>query len=505
MHLLSCQSPKKITNPYTNEDMIVGCGKCPSCLSRKSVEWVSRLEQERKCWPFTVFFTLTYADRYLPKMYYDKESDCLVDKGRLVRFLNSKGQDFEYRESSGLCVPMSELRPMSDKDFDYLKRRPWISYNCTSDFQKFIKRFRYYAKKIDKNCVVRYFISSEFGPTTFRIHAHGLIFFDSVEVSKHISEILRKSWRLSDYDTDWKFVESSAASYVSSYTSFDSNLPAFLRHRYLRPVKIFSKSPCIGTLFYSKDQVRRLVDSSSCLQSVPKSNGVEYCTIPLWRTFKDRLFPKQVGYSRLSVGDRKLLYGLASGYETFSFNEFLNVLHDYETCGLFYNLHKFRRLGEISSDLCWNDDTLHRVFNISKRVIMQARIFNMSLDYYVQKIFDFYEKKEKLSLCNQLQFEEQNYFDLKKLICLDPIKVDSLRSAASSGRLSEADNLLLDSFGLSSLDILDDSLIDVCSSEDYSLMSAKHNKIYLDSHKNKAKKDYICKHPELKDFYYECS
>lgn len=66
MRLCTCLHPRKITNPYSGEDMFVPCGKCSACRTKKSFDWTSRLEQERQCWTYCVFFTLTYAPEFCP-------------------------------------------------------------------------------------------------------------------------------------------------------------------------------------------------------------------------------------------------------------------------------------------------------------------------------------------------------------------------------------------------------------------------------------------------------
>lgn len=498
MYLSPCQHPKYITNPYTGKSMMVGCGKCPSCLSRRSAEWVSRLEAERNCWPYTVFFTLTYANEYLPKLVYNRFDRSFVSADRLVRYRNSKGVDVIKRDNLGIKIPFEDWSfGISEADYDYVMKRPWISHGCVSDIQKFIKRFRYYAKQYDSGCVCRYYISQEYGPTTFRSHYHGEMFLSSAQVAKHIDEILYKSWRLSDYPIDWSFVESTAASYVASYSAVTSNLPSIFNNKAIRPFKLFSKSPVIGSLFYNDETVLQMFHKGATGQSVPKQGSVSLSTVPLWRSFENRLFPKCVGYSRLSDFDRKLLYTFAKDYTHLNFDEFKYGLDH----GILVS-PCFNRLFTISVDLGWNDDTFRRVFNLSRRVCLQSSIFGVSPDYYVSRINLHYENKEKNQLKSQLEFEENNSFELDKLVSLDPVFCEYVYNSPPEN-ISRSVRLTLDSFGLTPEDIKScPDKVGFHTSTDFVNMSAKHNKIFNDSHKTKAKKDYMCKHPELKDFYY---
>ena len=60
MNLISCLNPKVIRNKYTGELMTVPCGHCASCQNKRGDNWVRRITTEMSCWPFAVFFTLTY-------------------------------------------------------------------------------------------------------------------------------------------------------------------------------------------------------------------------------------------------------------------------------------------------------------------------------------------------------------------------------------------------------------------------------------------------------------
>ena len=59
MHIVSCLNEKHIVNPYTHEWQVVPCGKCAACRNQRASVWVQRLDQERYCWQYALFFTLT--------------------------------------------------------------------------------------------------------------------------------------------------------------------------------------------------------------------------------------------------------------------------------------------------------------------------------------------------------------------------------------------------------------------------------------------------------------
>lgn len=133
---MQCLSPLSIPNSryglYNGEyaRILVPCGKCEACLSRKRQDWFFRLKQELKLHDDSYFITLTYDECNLPK-------DMSVNK---------------------------------------------------RDCQLFLKRLR---KKIEPY-KIRYFLVSEYGPTTLRPHYH-LILFGSLGC-KDVESVISESW-----------------------------------------------------------------------------------------------------------------------------------------------------------------------------------------------------------------------------------------------------------------------------------------------------------------------
>ena len=84
---------------------------------------------------------------------------------------------------SELCPIQTGRNTFTSDTFSYCKK---------SDFQKFIKRLRrlveYDTKKLlvevpKKDRTLRYFLCTEYGPKTYRAHAHGILFFQNKQVS----------------------------------------------------------------------------------------------------------------------------------------------------------------------------------------------------------------------------------------------------------------------------------------------------------------------------------
>ena len=133
-HFSFCYEPKKISkNGLT---MYVPCGKCNGCLLQKSNSWSFRLGDEIECSENAIFFTLTYSNRYVPKMY------CSVENGEFhwrsykdnVRF---NGRFDVPREPLDFYSKFTLKAPLKNYGDDKC-----IGYLCKSDIQLWLKLLR---------------------------------------------------------------------------------------------------------------------------------------------------------------------------------------------------------------------------------------------------------------------------------------------------------------------------------------------------------------------------
>lgn len=62
-----CLHPKRITNPYTHESMVVPCGHCEACTLAKNSRYAFQCDLESYVSRHTLFITLTYANRFIPR------------------------------------------------------------------------------------------------------------------------------------------------------------------------------------------------------------------------------------------------------------------------------------------------------------------------------------------------------------------------------------------------------------------------------------------------------
>lgn len=215
---MKCLSPVKILNPdyeikgFKGDKFIyVPCGKCESCIINDSSEWRIRLSEEFSNSFSAVFVTLTYNDSNLP-----------------------------YKE-----VSVSDVER---------KKLPCVS---KSDCQKFFKRLRsrYYKEFPEyQNHKLRYFLVSEYGPTTLRPHYHCIIFnlfppFKSNTIEhKKVTDFISEIWTLGFVKVD--HVNENRIGYVVKYMScvlsdvYEKNL--------IKPFRLMSRKPGIGSSYFDK-------------------------------------------------------------------------------------------------------------------------------------------------------------------------------------------------------------------------------------------------------------
>lgn len=531
MRLLNCEFPQRIYNKYSKEFVYVPCGKCPSCLKRRSNVWIERLNVERKCWKYCVFFTLTYSPDHVP--YLEK-----LDNLYLADLTHS-------HTTVGMPAPLINLQDLKkecspyewQKCVDLMSCYDKIPYLSIYDVQLFIKRLRknlknrvvqLYGKQnvSSSDYLVRYFVCGEYGPTTKRCHYHGLLFFSSEQEASCIEECISKSWKFGI--TDSSFVEASNASYVASYVNCNSDLPKILQHKSVRPFAVYSKCPPLGTLYRDDEEIRKIFDNASPRMFADYIKQAQFVNVPLWRVYKDRLFPKIAGFSKFSNYDRTLLYGasihfegnynsssasdfahyMLNKYESFensnnndfpTFNSlYLHCYHDYISY-LFDGLDAKSRL-----------NSLMRWYFVSARVCRQADIFGINIVAYVRQIERFYENVEKEKLNLQFNFEEDYTlkFGSTSLLGLD---LDFLNSVLDVPKdlLSAEEMIILDSYGIDLDKFCSDDLEVRLSYQ--SLVLPEYQVDYLHmlidnvawqkkKTKTKIKNDYLESHPELSNF-----
>ena len=418
MHITSCENPKRIYNKYTQEFQYVPCGKCPTCLRSKASQWIERLNVERKCWKYCVFFTLTYSEENVP--YLEKVG---------VDYVGDLTHVHQAPKEKSPLIQISELKCKQSKEacfaLDLLLEQSKIPYLSVYDAQCFIKRLRknlktqikaHYDTFTEKDYFVRYYLVGEYGSTTLRAHYHGLLFFSSEKEAACIEESIRKSWKFGIVDV--QFTAHSNASYVAKYLNSGSYLSLLHKHKSICPFAIFSKSVPIGTLYFNEEKVREIFDNASPKMLVDYTKEISSVNVPLWRTYQDTLFPKLSCFGRFSHFDRVRLYRACVHFES-QYPDRVNAA-DFASLMLLRNSTKhfgidylrlyddyIEELKKYTKDL---RASIIRWFSISKRVYTQSCCFDISIEDYVKQIELFVENCQKENLKIQYQFQ-QEYID----------------------------------------------------------------------------------------------
>lgn len=265
------------------------CGKCLDCLRQYQQDWTCRLDNEFKAWQSgsVIFFTLTYEDNMLPVMvtyehpisfsiiqsvlrkpsvsllsdrlsklgldsfYYSKSLREDNSQFRLERrALRDSYLDMEIGQRPILCVPT----------VNYSDVNQWIRY-CRKYFDRHEKSVTYKDRRVNPylrdlnfrniHGVVsdypdsaytpsfKYFITSEYGPSTLRPHYHGVLYGVSEEMFR---DVFAPYWRQRFGNGSMRSVEYSVwdiskggSMYIAKYCSkgqFEHPLIKTLNIRY---------------------------------------------------------------------------------------------------------------------------------------------------------------------------------------------------------------------------------------------------------------------------------
>lgn len=124
--------------------VLCSCGKCPECLKQYQNDWMTRIYSELKRQHVAVFFTLTYREDTVP---------------------------------SNVDSETGEV---------YLTVR-------RDDVASWLKQMREHRRKAGLSTDFKWFITSEYGPTTLRPHIHGILLgLSLLDVQPYLSKWQRQ-------------------------------------------------------------------------------------------------------------------------------------------------------------------------------------------------------------------------------------------------------------------------------------------------------------------------
>ena len=289
-----CLNPQRIFNPYTREAMTVPCGHCKACILAKNSRYAFQCDLESYSSKHTLFITLTYANRFIPR----------------AQFVDSMERPFDYDlvdVETGECLgdvdlPINEIERLQEKFhlFGYLP------YLRKSDLQLFFKRFRYYVKKRFPQEKVRYFAVGEYGPVHFRPHYHILLFLQSDEALQICSTAVCEAWEYGRVDC--QISKGKCSSYVAGYVNSSCIIPKVLTLPTLCPFCVHSQKLGQGFLQNQRAKVYTLTPEQFVKRSIV-ING-KYKEFDVWRSAYAYFYPKCKGFADKSSHERAYSYGL---------------------------------------------------------------------------------------------------------------------------------------------------------------------------------------------------
>lgn len=313
----SCFNPTHFFNKSLGKDFLVPCGKCLYCRTHKDSKYsmLSSLEMQNN--KYALFFTLTYNNDNVPCYYFSDDS---FNYGKDVLRLYSN------RDGSSLDVFRRDFRGFKTSVFNIPKG---AAFPCVSrsDIQKFLKRLRInIVRTLKRKVQIRYFITAEYGPKTFRPHYHGIIYFNDSDLltktkisnvlnTTLLSSLIAKSWPFADNCRTAKYatiVDGGANNYVSSYASSSCNLPRFLQLPETRPF-----TPAHSTNFgFSQNEKKEIYENVSrgdyfLHRTDVKTKNVAH--FPISSANRTRLFPRFPLYSLLPAQVQQYLLSVCSG------------------------------------------------------------------------------------------------------------------------------------------------------------------------------------------------
>lgn len=391
----ACLNPIRVYNKYTDSYVLTPCRKCDACLATSNLSKVARLKETRLQWQDCIFFTLTYNNDYVPvAQYTDNFIFHPIDKigGKKYSNYERLGKNFERRTNNFLL--------------------------SREDVKHFMAAFR----NAYPDTVL--FVAGEYGPTTFRPHYHGLVFFNArgIERKYQIDEISNwisvcwssklRSW-LSSYNkrpykslgfVRTRYDNECSAAYTAQYTNCLSDVPSVIK-RLASPFQLFTRN--LSQVYLpTSDEFRELLYFGSVVQ-MPQYVPTQFKTkrfanftlLPLGIIY--RYFPKFTGNRRISLSGfcslvneisfcsyeqwREIVY-----FQPFAYNgsvlrrlfkvKTVDVLEDTQLQPFYY---AFRSICKIIR--CYYHGDVGFYYNIYSSVFSNVELFKLKQFYELQQ------------------------------------------------------------------------------------------------------------------------
>lgn len=421
---IACLHPQRIYNKYIQDYIIVECGHCYACLTRKASRNALKCQLESQSHKYTMFVTLTYNQISIPLM----RSNC-------TRFGDYQSDLIELCPRLGVGTILGECDLPPFERMNLLKKCQTFNlfpHLSKRDLQLFIKRLRKYISKYS-NEKIRYYAVGEYGPVHFRPHYHLELWFSDDKIYKIIQQAIFSCWKYGRVSAEVS--RGSSARYVAGYINNFVCIPRIFGQGQTKPFNLHSHHLGESVLEKAKEEVY----ASSAKDFIERSFnfGTGDFSFNLWRSFKTYYFPKCKGYA--SCTDEQLYYiyriALEVGFWTKSANMAASARYILRTIKgvhrVFGNSQQFHQDPDINDMLKFFADScdINPVSDIMdseyfQRIYSIIRLSNHFLRFccdgdtrpetswkMIRRIQDFWNECEALNLVTQLEAQESLDFD----------------------------------------------------------------------------------------------
>ena len=292
---IRCLHPKRIMNPYTKEMMVVPCAHCESCTLTRTNAFTNWCDLESQGHKYMLFVTLTYANRFIPRAKVVPSE---------TEFLQSDLVSTDGELLGSLVLSPDKLEQLLSKMYLF----GFVPYLRKEDLQKFLKRLRYYAKKVSSDRL-RYFACGEYGPVHFRPHYHLLLWFDDEALLQVAEKIILESWPFGRVDV--QLASGSCSQYVAGYVNSYCTLPKVLMLRSVRPFVVHSQKLGFRILQSQCKEVYETPVDEFVKRGLVVSGNYREFNVPF--SYISYYYPKCRGFYNATTSERTYAYRL---YET---------------------------------------------------------------------------------------------------------------------------------------------------------------------------------------------
>lgn len=306
-----CYHPRHLIKD--GKDITVPCNMCNGCLLHKANMLSQQVSMEIQSNPWTIFFTLTYNNRYLPKL----QRISITAKP----FIYTSDNEYNIRFNGRTDVRRNDNILIRENYFHLpitnFPLSEYISYSSKTDIQLWLKLLRKDLQENldpnDKSKFFRYFIISEYGPTHYRAHVHGLLFPRTPEIANYLLSVsMYKNWKMCDevlFKEYCSYCDQGTSTYVTNYVTGFASLPQLLKDPSIKPFRLQSVSPSIGFNAFDK---KKVLEEISCgiveyTRTIPDANMSSVLRYPT--SYISRFFPKCYQFAELPESRLLFVYG----------------------------------------------------------------------------------------------------------------------------------------------------------------------------------------------------